>query len=690
MAFGLVYGLWPVASFAQTDAITFRSPNTTPDPYVEYVRLRIQTTTSGAGVAGTANMYLTNAYLGVGATAATDPATPIDIIGTNAIGLRLRGADTANEYVELYVQSSGQGTFNLTGGTDTGQFFDLRTEDDGLGFVLRESDGTGTAAYLNIYVVDGTRDYANFVLSATNATAGFVIADGSDFGFGTVDPDGVQINVAVSETARAVDNVRIGVEDGTPRIILEDSTFTQWEMDNSAGTFRFLTANDTARLTFSTTTGTSYLHWRPSADNTYDLGTTSYQWRNTYVEKAGIGTTTLTGVLNSTESGAKTAANYAAYISNTATNTTTNGINKYGAYVTSTGSFTGSTGANTINYGLYVTTDDLADYNVALRVDHGLYVLGGGGDLNESGTLTSADNILFLNHLGAVSIFSATDYAEGDINGDGRASYLDRDLLNDMIFLGLSTAYANHDLGKFLSDATLSVHRKVSSNAPPTILNSGWVEVRTNNIGTTIGDDTGISLINETEAAAGAQQFSPPIWWQGRGWNTGTSSSNTLTWRAYVVPVEGTANPSGYLTFESASTNRLTLDSSIKVGIATTTPATSLDVNGDWGAQYTNMTALANGNNNNLDINNTSYVRVSGPTGAFTITGIADGYDGKRLIVYNNTTQNMSLTNNDANSTAANQIRIMDGATKTTTGAGTAELIYDATTQRWHLLKISN
>ncbi|GEM_PF-5703492 len=59
-------------------------------------------------------------------------------------------------------------------------------------------------------------------------------------GIGTTSPDGLQVNLAVSESARSADNVRLGVLAGTPRIIFEDSaSATQHEIDNYAGTMRF-------------------------------------------------------------------------------------------------------------------------------------------------------------------------------------------------------------------------------------------------------------------------------------------------------------------------------------------------------------------------------------------------------------------------------------------------------------------
>ena len=61
-----------------------------------------------------------------------------------------------------------------------------------------------------------------------------------NIGVGTTDPDGFEVDAAVTETAQGRDNIRLGVLGGTPRIIFEDASATQWEIDNSAGVLRFI------------------------------------------------------------------------------------------------------------------------------------------------------------------------------------------------------------------------------------------------------------------------------------------------------------------------------------------------------------------------------------------------------------------------------------------------------------------
>ena len=95
----------------------------------------------------------------------------------------------------------------------------------------------------------------------------------------------------------------------------------------------------------------------------------------------------------------------------------------------------------------------------------------------------------------------------------------------------------------------------------------------------------------------------------------------------------------------------------------------------------------SNGANSNITLPNKSFIRITGPTGAFNITGITkpDNPDGRVVILYNTTSQNMTITNN-ATSTAANRILTNTGSDVATTGTGIVSLIYSVTDARWILL----
>ena len=103
---------------------------------------------------------------------------------------------------------------------------------------------------------------------------------------------------------------------------------------------------------------------------------------------------------------------------------------------------------------------------------------------------------------------------------------------------------------------------------------------------------------------------------------------------------------------------------------------------------------LSNGANNNIGIPSKSFVRITGPSGAFNITGIAkpalgsatNNPDGTLLILYNSTAQAMTITNDSASSTAANRIYTNTGSDVATTGRGTTIFIYSVTDARWLLV----
>ena len=72
--------------------------------------------------------------------------------------------------------------------------------------------------------------------------------------------------------------------------------------------------------------------------------------------------------------------------------------------------------------------------------------------------------------------------------------------------------------------------------------------VTLNSLGVTATD--GLVLINNTAAAAGAQQYSPRIRFTGQGWRTTvTAASRTVDWAIDLQPAEGTTNPANRLVF---------------------------------------------------------------------------------------------------------------------------------------------
>jgi len=94
-----------------------------------------------------------------------------------------------------------------------------------------------------------------------------------------------------------------------------------------------------------------------------------------------------------------------------------------------------------------------------------------------------------------------------------------------------------------------------------------------------------------------------------------------------------------------------------------------------------------NGTTNNVSFTRqSSFVHISGPTAAFTFTGIYKGVNGEIKILFNSTSQNMTLSNQSASSDADNRIITNGGADWTSSGSGVAILIYSVIDGRWVVL----
>jgi copper(I)-binding protein len=99
--------------------------------------------------------------------------------------------------------------------------------------------------------------------------------------------------------------------------------------------------------------------------------------------------------------------------------------------------------------------------------------------------------------------------------------------------------------------------------------------------------------------------------------------------------------------------------------------------------------ALGDADNDDVADPGCSVAIISGPTAAFTISGIAGGADGRVLFIINNVAQNLTFENENGGSAAANRITTSTGANVVTTAAGYAILVYNGTTSRWNLIASS-
>ena len=109
---------------------------------------------------------------------------------------------------------------------------------------------------------------------------------------------------------------------------------------------------------------------QPLYDHSGSIGGVNSRYIGGYFGDSGVSANGINTTGNllyvNRQSGATTTTNTLALLQNAATNTTTDGIEKYGMKIVNSGNFTGSTGSNTINYGLYVDAGTGADSNFGI------------------------------------------------------------------------------------------------------------------------------------------------------------------------------------------------------------------------------------------------------------------------------------------------------------------------------------
>lgn len=158
----------------------------------------------------------------------------------------------------------------------------------------------------------------------------------------------------------------------------------------------------------------------------------------------------------------------------------------------------------------------------------------------------------------------------------------------------------------------------------------------------------------------------------------GTLTNTTLT---NVVSLSGTS---------TALTNGVYWSPALSSpAITNSTTYGSQSVNGN--VKWIGSTATTVAGNNTLAVDGKTWVKVSSSgSSAWTLMSMSGGSDGKVVVVYNATGQNMTVAHESGvESTAGNRIVTMTGSDEVTSGNGAATLIYDTGASRWILISIN-
>jgi hypothetical protein len=147
---------------------------------------------------------------------------------------------------------------------------------------------------------------------------------------------------------------------------------------------------------------------------------------------------------------------------------------------------------------------------------------------------------------------------------------------------------------------------------------------------------------------------------------------------------------SAAMTFSTVDTagalrERVRIASNGWVGVNNANPVTSMDINGGYATKATTLT-LSNGRNDNIAIGNSSFVRITGPTSAFSISGIANGTNGKRVRLANMTGQDWTVMDSSSFSSLGNRIETNTNSDIIISGpVPILDMIYDSVSNQWLL-----
>jgi hypothetical protein len=137
----------------------------------------------------------------------------------------------------------------------------------------------------------------------------------------------------------------------------------------------------------------------------------------------------------------------------------------------------------------------------------------------------------------------------------------------------------------------------------------------------------------------------------------------------------------------------------VGVSMPSVLPQAKLDINGDLALRKYDTTAVdttGGVSNDDYNVRGNTFVRITGPTHQFKVTGLAGGVDGRIVTLFNatptlttHTGMSMVIVNNSASSTAANRILTLNGADIVSTANASVSMIYSTAESKWIVFAMS-
>lgn len=213
------------------------------------------------------------------------------------------------------------------------------------------------------------------------------------------------------------------------------------------------------------------------------------------------------------------------------------------------------------------TTTPLAN----LDDEGNFYLAGGNGDTNGDGTVTTTDIYMIKLYIANYTTLTRDQYARADVDGDGKVTMLDADLINGLIFgKPLNTT---RYLGKLFQSSSYGI--RYNTTSPVTFSGIPIIEVYTNTGNVGIGFESYSTSPQNKLDITGAEAIGASYA------GTSTAPTNGLLVQGKVGI--GTTHPNATLTVSGTAENLTNIGNrnfyingtSGAVGIGTTTPATN-------------------------------------------------------------------------------------------------------------------